>query len=121
MYILLSFVRRLATTILEGHGYCVLQASNGPEAIVLAERYPKVIHLLLTDVILPGMDGRALADKLRESRPEIAVLYISGYTEERIGHAGVLDRYSAYLQKPFTPDVLAAKVRKTLADGGSQR
>ncbi|MCX6633055.1 MAG: ATP-binding protein, partial [Candidatus Solibacter sp.] len=113
-------VRRLATTVLEGQGYCVLQASNGPDAIALAEQYPKVIHLLLTDVILPLMDGRALAHKLRAARPEIAVLYISGYTEERIGQAGVIDRNSAYLPKPFTPDVLAARVRKTLADAGSQ-
>jgi PAS domain S-box-containing protein len=110
-------VRQFASTILEGQGYHVLQASRGPDAIALSERYPKTIHLLLTDVILPLMDGPVLADKLRAARPEIAVLYMSGYTDERIGHSGVLDRNSAYLPKPFTREALAAKVRETLADG----
>ena len=109
-------VRRLVSTILEGQGYRVIQASNGPDAIALAERYPKTIHLLLTDVILPLMDGRVLADKVRTTRPEIAILYMSGYTDERISQSGVLDRNSAYLPKPFTADALAAKVRETLAD-----
>jgi PAS domain S-box-containing protein len=110
-------VRRLASTILEGQGYRVFQASSGPDAIALAERYPKTIHLLLTDVVLPLMDGRVLADKLRAVRPEIAVLYMSGYTNEKIAQSGVLDCNSGYLPKPFTPDALAAKVRETLASG----
>ena len=112
-------VRRLTSTILEILGYRVLQASGGPGAIALAEQYPNTIHLLLTDAIMPFMDGRALADKLRAARPEIAVLYMSGYTDERIGQSGVLDHKSAYLPKPFTPDALAAKVREALADKNS--
>jgi PAS domain S-box-containing protein len=110
-------VRQFASTILESQGYHVLQASSGPEAIALAERYPKTIHLLLTDVILPLMDGRVLAEKLRAARPEITTLYMSGYTNEKIGHSDVLDRNLAYLAKPFTPHALAAKVRETLAVG----
>jgi PAS domain S-box-containing protein len=110
-------VLQLASIILEGQGYRVLQASSGPDAIALAERYPKTIHLLLTDVILPLMDGRVLAGKLRAARPEIAVLYMSGYADERIGQSGVLDRNLAYLPKPFTPDALAARVRETLLMG----
>jgi PAS domain S-box-containing protein len=110
-------VRRLACTILESHGYRVLQASSGPEAIALAEGFPKTIHLLLTDVILPLMDGRLLAEKLKAARPQMAVLYMSGYPDEKIGQSGVLDPNSAYLPKPFTPQALAAKVREILADG----
>jgi len=113
-------VRQLVSVILEGHGYRVLQASSGPDAIRLAERYPDTIHLLLTDVVLPIMNGRVVAEELRASRPGIRVLYVSGYTEEVIGQRGVLDRDQAYLQKPFTPEALAAKVREALAEGGMQ-
>ncbi len=107
-------VRKLATTVLESQGYRVLQASSGPDAIALAEGYPEAIHLLLTDVVLPYMDGRVLAEKLRAARPGLAVLYISGYTEERIGEAGTLDRALDYLPKPFTPEALGARVRQAL-------
>ncbi|MBZ5626600.1 MAG: CHASE2 domain-containing protein [Acidobacteriia bacterium] len=113
-------VRHLISNILEGYGHHVLQASSGPDAIALAERYPDTIHLLLTDVVLPLMNGRVVAEELRAARPGIKVLYISGYTEETIGERGVLDSDLAYLQKPFTPEALAAKVRETLADGGIQ-
>jgi len=111
-------VRQLACTILETYGYLVLQASNGPDAIALAERYPSPIHLLLTDIILPLMDGRDLADKLRAVRPNTKVLYISGYSEEKIGRSRALDGDLAYLSKPFTSEELAARVRGILTAGG---
>ena len=112
-------VRRLISTILEGYGYRVLQVSNGPDAIKLTEQHPETIHLLLTDVVLPLMNGRVLADQLIAARPGIKVLFMSGYTEETIGHHGVLDSGLTYLQKPFTPEALAAKVREALANPSS--
>jgi CheY-like chemotaxis protein len=108
-------VRQLVGSVLEGYGYRVLQVSNGPEAIALAEQHPEPIHLLLTDLVMPLMNGRALADQLMASRPEIRVLYMSGYTEETICHQGVLDSGLTYLEKPFTPEALAKKVREALA------
>src|SRR5262249_38208562 len=72
------------------------------------------IHLLLTDVVMPGMNGRDLAARLTETRPELRVLFMSGYTEKAIAHHAVLDSEVAYIQKPFTPDTLAEKVREVL-------
>jgi CheY-like chemotaxis protein len=109
-------VRQLASTVLERYGYRVLQVSNGAEAIALAKQYPKAIDLLLTDVVLPLMPGRVLADRLTAERPDIKVLYISGHTEETVGHHGVPERGSSYLPKPFSPEALAAKVREALAN-----
>jgi CheY-like chemotaxis protein len=114
-------VRQLACIILESYGYRVLQASNGPDAIALAERYPDIIHLLMTDIILPVMDGRVLAAKLRAVRPETKVLYVSGYSEERIGNSKTTEGDLAYLSKPFTSEGLARRVREILAGGGAQR
>jgi PAS domain S-box-containing protein len=113
-------VRQLAVTVLQNYGYRVLQASNGPDAMALAERYGTVIHLLVTDVIMPLMDGRVLADRLRAARPGIKVLYVSGYSEDKIGSSSALDADMAYLPKPFTPDALAARVREILGEGGAQ-
>jgi len=110
-------VRQLARTILETYGYRVLQASNGAEAMALAEQYPAAIHMLLTDIILPIMDGRVLAERLRAVRPEMKVLYISGYSEEKIGASPGSDSDLAYLSKPFTSEALAARVREILAGG----
>jgi CheY-like chemotaxis protein len=112
---------QLACLILESYGYRVLQASNGPDAIALAERYPAIIHLLMTDIILPVMDGRVLADRLRVVRPETKVLFVSGYSEERIGGNQTFDNNLAYLSKPFTREVLAKRVRKMLAGSGKER
>jgi len=107
-------VRELVTTILKTYGYCVLQASTGPEALDLEERHPATIHLLLTDIILPLMDGRVLADKLKTLRPDTKVLYMSGYSEERIEDAGARENAFAYLSKPFTAEALAERVRDIL-------
>ena len=109
-------VRRLISAILEGYGYRVLQVSNGPDALALAGQHPETIHLLLTDVVLPFMNGRILADRLMADRPDLKVLFVSGYTEETIGHHGVLDSGLMYLPKPFRPEELAAKVREALAN-----
>jgi len=109
-------VRQFACTILESYGYRVLQAANGPDAIAVAEQHSGMIHLLITDIILPLMDGRVLADKLKAVRPGTKVLYISGYSEERIGYGSELEGDLAYLSKPFTSRLLAERVREVLGD-----
>jgi PAS domain S-box-containing protein len=111
-------VRHLAITILKNYGYRVLQATNGPEAIALANGYKGTIHLLLTDIIMPSMDGRVLAKHMKTARPEIKVLYVSGYSEDKIGHGQLLDADLDYIAKPFTPTALAARIRQIL---GSER
>jgi CheY-like chemotaxis protein len=112
-------VRELTEQMLKDHGYQVLQAGSGAEALELATSYPGTIHLLMTDVILPQMNGRALAETLWSTRPEIKVLYMSGYSEDVIGQGG-RDRRAAYLAKPFSSVDLAAKVRQTLAGEGGR-
>jgi PAS domain S-box-containing protein len=112
-------VRELTEQMLESHGYRVLQAASGAEALELAASYPGTIHLLMTDVILPQMNGQVLAEALWSTRPEIKVLYMSGYSEEVIGQ-GMPDRRVAYLAKPFSSVDLAAKVRQTLASEGGR-
>jgi CheY-like chemotaxis protein len=107
-------VRGLAKRILETHGYLVLESHHGRDAIRISDEYPGPIHLLVTDVIMPEMSGRQVADRLAESRPEIRVLFVSGYTDNAIMHHGVLEASTAFLQKPFTRDSLARKVRQVL-------
>ena len=113
-------VRELTEQMLKSHGYRVLQAAGGAEALELATSYKGTIHLLMTDVILPQMNGRALAEALWSTRPGIKVLYMSGYSEDIIGQ-GQDDRRVAYLAKPFSSVDLAAKVRQTLAGEGGQK
>src|SRR2546425_575367 len=107
-------LRRLARQSLENQGYAVLEASDGAAAIQLSNAHPGPIHLLLTDVIMPGMNGRELAQRICSLRPETKVLYMSGYTENAIGHNGTLDAGVSLLQKPFTLPALKAKVREVL-------
>jgi CheY-like chemotaxis protein len=107
-------LRELARELLEDNGYTVLEAGNGADAIQVAERYGKTIHLLLTDVVMPGMDGGKLAERMTHSHPGIKVLYMSGYTDDAIVHHGVLDSGVALLQKPFTRESLTRKVRDVL-------
>jgi CheY-like chemotaxis protein len=107
-------LRALATEILDGAGYAVLVAGGPGEAMERARRHTGPIHLLLTDVVMPEMSGRDLAERLTPARPEMKVLYMSGYTADTIVHHGVLNPGTALLQKPFTPDALTRKVREVL-------
>ncbi len=107
-------VRDFTREILEGHGYTVLEAAHPGEALRLVADHAGSIHLLLTDVVMPGMSGRHLADRLTALRPELKVLYMSGYTEDGIVHHGVIAAGRAFLQKPFRGDVLAREVRRVL-------
>jgi CheY-like chemotaxis protein len=107
-------VRKLAVRILKRQGYTVLEGSQGDEAYNVCKQHKGPIHLLVTDVVIPIMNGHALAKRLESLRPNIKVLYMSGYTENAIVHHGVLEEGMNYLQKPFTLDGLAKKVREVL-------
>jgi len=107
-------VRGLAAKVLSSYGYRVLEGSHGDEALLLAERHPEPIDLLLTDVIMPGMTGRELAERMKPSRPQMKVLYMSGYSGNAIARRGILDPGVAYIPKPFTESALASKVREVL-------
>jgi CheY-like chemotaxis protein len=107
-------VRSLARQILEINGYAVLEATDAGEALSVCERHTGPIHLLLTDVVLPRDSGRELARQLTPKRPETKVLFMSGYTDDAIVHQGVLDDDAPFLQKPFTANGLARKVREVL-------
>lgn len=107
-------VRGLTRLILETNGYTVLTAGDGSEALQIAREYPGSIHLLITDVVMPQMSGRQLADQMMKSHPGIKVLFVSGYTTEAVIRHGVLESGTAFLQKPYTPVTLARKVREVL-------
>ena len=107
-------VRKLASRVLRRSGYTVLEATDGEDAVRVAEAFSGPIHLLLSDVVMPRMGGRDLAAKLLASRPDLRVLYMSGYTEEAVARHGVLDPGTAFLEKPFTADGLRARVRHVL-------
>lgn len=107
-------VRGLTRQILEELGYAVLDAESGPKAILLTRRYTQPVHLLITDVIMPEMNGKILAEKLAVLRPGLKVLFMSGYADTVIASHGVLDRGVAFLKKPFSTAELAQKVRAVL-------
>ena len=107
-------VRAVTRQMLERQGYCVLEAANGATALSLARQHQSAIHLLVTDVVMPEVSGRELADQLVQLRPDMRVLFMSGYTDDAVVRHGILQEGIAYLQKPFTPDTLARKVRAVL-------
>ncbi|HEV8532448.1 MAG TPA: GAF domain-containing protein [Methylomirabilota bacterium] len=107
-------VRDLTRDILEAHGYTVLEARHGAEALRISEQHSGAIDLMLTDVVMPEMGGREVAERLAVQRPETKVLYMSGYTDSAVVHHGVLDASTAFLQKPFSATVLVRKLREIL-------
>lgn len=96
------------------YGYRVMEAANDGAALLICERHSEPIHLLITDVVMPELSGRELADRLAPIRPEMKVLYMSGYTDKAIVQQGVLDERAHFIQKPFAPQALIRKVREVL-------
>jgi PAS domain S-box-containing protein len=107
-----DMVRELACETLRGYGYTVLEAPNGQEAVSVSEKFDGTIHLLITDVVMPGMNGLELSRTLKKSRPEMPVLFMSGYSEEVLAQVGFMGPGEAFYQKPVTPSRLYAKIRE---------
>jgi len=108
-------VRALVSNMLRKHGFSVLLASAGDQALEIATRHQGRIDLLLTDVLMAGLNGRMLSERLTASRPETRVLYMSGYSDDEILRLGVKKAAAHFIQKPFSVDALVHKVRETLA------
>ena len=109
-----EMVRGLAKRMLEKHGYRVIEMDSAEHAESWVEKHDDAIDLLLTDVVMPGMNGRDLYERLIGKRPGLRALFVSGYTENVIAHHGVLDEGTEFLQKPFTIESLTRKVREVL-------
>ena len=107
-------LREIAREVLVEHGYRVIEATGPHKAIEICHRHPEPIDLLVTDVVMPAMNGRALADALVAARPGLRVLYMSGYTDDVIAHIGVLESGTLLLEKPFTVQALLERVRTAL-------
>jgi len=107
-------LRQLSSSVLEHCGYKVLVASGPDEGLAISKSAVNEIRLLITDVVMPGMNGRQLAEQIVKNSPDIRVLYISGYTNNAIVHYGVLDEGLWFLPKPFTLSALVSKVREVL-------
>jgi two-component system, cell cycle sensor histidine kinase and response regulator CckA len=107
-------ILRLGKTILEHYGYTVLATTNPDKALIMAKEHEGSIDLLITDVVMPGINGKELKDRIAAIRPGIRTLFMSGYTADVIAHHGVIEEDVRYLQKPFSVKTLAAKVREVL-------
>jgi CheY-like chemotaxis protein len=107
-------VRRLTSRVLSGQGYTVLEARSGIEALALVVERGRAIDLVITDVVMPELNGGQLAERIQEVYPTLRVIYMSGYTDNDIVRRGLLDPQVAFIQKPFTADALACKVREVL-------
>jgi DNA-binding response OmpR family regulator len=107
-------VRSLVCLTLTEHGYKVLEAAGAAVALQISEQFTESIHLLLTDVVMPKTGGKELAKHLSTLHPESKVLYMSGYTDDAIVRYGILEGGTPFLQKPFSPEALARKVREVL-------
>ena len=107
-------VRNLAVTILRRHGYRVLEAATGGDALIISEQYTEAIDVLLTDVVMPRMSGRELWERLAPLRPYIKVLFMSGYTDDAVVRYGVLSSEFEFVQKPLLPNRLLEKLRRVL-------
>jgi two-component system cell cycle sensor histidine kinase/response regulator CckA len=113
-------LRELGREILEEHGYKVIEASSGTAALEALARHAGSLDLILTDLVMSGMSGRELADQVTRMRPGTKVLFMSGYTDDALGHHGVLDAGTAFVEKPFTIDGLLRKVRDVLDSAGRE-
>ncbi|UCF64175.1 MAG: PAS domain S-box protein [bacterium] len=109
-----DMVRDLAVRILEENGYQVLASSRGEKALELSKNFQQAIDLMITDIVMPGMGGKKLAKKIKKDRPDLKVLFISGYTDEIISQQGVLEEGTHFLQKPFLPQKLLSQIREIL-------
>jgi CheY-like chemotaxis protein len=112
-------VRKLLRRTLESHGHTVLEAVDGQEALALAAAHAGPIDLVVTDMVMPGMSGRAMVEQLRSQLPELKVLFISGYTDDSVVRHATVDATPGFLQKPFAPIALVRKVRELLEDSKS--
>lgn len=113
-------LRRIAVELLEEQGYTVMSCGDGLEALRSLKSYDDPVHLILTDVVMPKMGGSEVADRVRELRPEIKVLFMSGYTDDEILERRIATRGISFLQKPFTAESLALAVRNVLDQEGSE-
>ena len=109
-------IRKLCVTVGEALGFVCLEAESGESALALLEEQPA--HMVLTDMVMPGMNGRELADTVLASQPDLKVIYMSGYTDDMLLHTGALGSGMAVLRKPLRPDVLAGRIREVLDSGG---
>jgi two-component system cell cycle sensor histidine kinase/response regulator CckA len=109
-------VRQLVSNVLETRGYTVLRASDGEQALMLSGYHAGPIHLVVSDIVMPGMTGPEMVDRIAADRPGVKALFMSGYTDGTVAHHGFLAEDAAYLEKPFGLDKLTAKVREVLGD-----
>jgi two-component system cell cycle sensor histidine kinase/response regulator CckA len=116
-----DMVRDMAVRILKEKGFTVLASAKGEEAMTLSQQYQGPIHMMVTDIVMPGISGKKLVQEIKKSRPDLKVLYISGYTDEIISQQGLLDKNIEFLQKPFLPEKLLTTLRNILDKGKGER